>query len=132
MREHIGPLGDVLGIVADPFQAARDLDDGQHDAQIGGVRRAQGDQPGRFLVHLRLERVHRAVAAAHILGQLVVARFERGGRVHNGGLNQTAHLDDKRLNSFKIPVKGRSDMAVRGRHGCFPQVVAAQPMRPLM
>ena len=47
LRQDAGALGDVLGVVADPFQAVGDPHHRQNPAQVAGCRRAAGDQSWR-------------------------------------------------------------------------------------
>src|SRR3546814_13441931 len=55
-------LGDVLGVIADPFDDGRDLERGDDLAQIVGHRRAQRDQPDRQPLDVFFDRVDPLVA----------------------------------------------------------------------
>ena len=54
------PLGDVLGIIADALDHARDLERGDDVAKVGRHRRAKRDQLDRAALGLDLERIELA------------------------------------------------------------------------
>jgi hypothetical protein len=86
-------LGDVLGIVADPLDHARNLERGDHFAQVVGHRRAQRDDPHGQPVDLGFQRVDPRSSLA-----TTRASFARHGwtkrvdRVADRHFGQPAHL----------------------------------------
>ena len=101
------PLGDILGIVADPLDHAGDLQRRDDLAQVRRGRRAAADDLDRPALDLGLERVDLAVAADHAGGGLGVAPDERLHRLADRGLGEPAHLADRAAQRVELFVERR-------------------------
>jgi hypothetical protein len=100
------PLGDVLGIIADPLDHADDLQRRDDVAKVAGVRRAERDQPKRALLRLLLERIELAIVLDDLARALEVALHQAAQRLAKRMLGKPAHLADQGSKLVEIAVEG--------------------------
>ena len=99
------PLGDVLGIVADPLDHAGDLERGDGLAKVACHRRAKRDQLDRALLGLDLERVELRVvlddSRAPSKSRWIRQRMASPDRM----FGESAHLADQRAKPIDVLVE---------------------------
>ena len=110
LRQCDGPLGDVLGIIADALEIGGDLQRPDHGAEIGRHRLAQRQHLHGELLELVFERIDAAVFLDHDRGALDVPLdhgLDGGGDL---GFAQAAHLHDDVVQLGQFLVEGGNDM----------------------
>ena len=113
-------LGDVLGIVPDALDHARDLERGDDVAKVAGHRCAQRDQLHRAAFGLDLKRVELLVVLDDPLGAFEVAVDQAAHRFADRMLGQPAHLADERAQPIEILVEYFERMSAGGCHCLAP------------
>jgi hypothetical protein len=89
------PLGDVLGIVADPFDHPGDLQCRDDLAQVVGHRCAQGQHPHGHGIDLHLQRIELLVARDYFSRQHLVTRDQRLHGIVDRQFREPAHLGNQ-------------------------------------
>ena len=117
-------LGDVLGIVTDPFDHRGDLERGDHLAKVIGHGRAQGNDADDQSLDLGLDVIDLLVVVADILGEIEVAALQRAHGVLDRFLCEATHLTDEATKP--------SDVLVKYLDGMFRHVLSPQPYRPVI
>jgi hypothetical protein len=112
-------LGDVLGIVADAFEHARNLERGDHFAQVVGHRRAQRDDAHGQPVDFGFERVDPRSLATTFARAFLVMADQRVDRVWIA-TSASPPISAIRPRSWLISF-------VEGLDGMFSHVVRPQP-----
>jgi hypothetical protein len=110
----VNALGDVLGIVADPFDDAGDLQRGDDLSQIVRHRRTQRDQLDRGALDLGLDRVDAGIALDDADCGLGIALDKRPHRFGDGGFGEPAHFRDESAELIELVVESLD--GVRGAH----------------
>jgi len=108
--DHANPLGDVLGIIADPLDHACDLERGDDLAQIVCHRRAQSDDADRELVDLGFQSVDLLVARDHAIPEFNVAANHRVERLGDRHFGKPAHLRDQAAKPGDVLIEGLDRM----------------------
>ena len=98
-------LGDVLGIVADALDHARNLERRDDVAKVARHRRAKRDQLDRAALGLDLERVELLVVLDDLRGALEVALDEAAHRFADRMFGKAAHLADERAQAIDVFVE---------------------------
>jgi hypothetical protein len=93
--ERVDALGDVLGIVADTLDHARDLERGDDVAKVVGHGRAQGDGAHRQPIHFGFQRIEPGIAGDDRLRQFLIVVDERLDGVADRDFGEPAHLGDE-------------------------------------
>ena len=121
-HEALGALRDVHGVVAHPFEVARDLDRAHEEAQVARHRLLQGEQPDRALLDVQLEEVDLAVAADHGVGLRGVMAQQRVHREVDERLGLLGHGEQLGLEDRELVVKvaKAAGRFVRGAHPNLP------------
>ncbi|MCY1172211.1 hypothetical protein D9M73_123430 [compost metagenome] len=117
--DHRNALGDVLGVIADPFDHTGDLQRSDDFAQIVRERRAQRDDPHRELFDFDLQRVDALVTRDDLARAFQVVTAQRFHRSRDGVLRQSAHLRDQPAQLANIFVEGFHRMIVQGHGPAF-------------
>ena len=118
--DHADALGDVLGIVADAFKHAADLQRGDNLAQVVGHRRTQRDDPHGELVDFGFQRVDPLVAGDHLFGQFLVTPHQRVERLCDRDFRKAAHLGDQAAQPGDVLIE------------CLDGVLGHQPYLPVI
>ncbi len=98
-------LGDILGIVADAFDHADDLQRSDDVAQVVGHGRAQGDDLDYQLFNFRLYGVDALVVGDHLRGERLVLPLEGNHRILDGRFGAAAHFGDEAAQLVDFLVK---------------------------
>jgi hypothetical protein len=117
VHDRLGPLGDVLGVIADPLEVGGDAEDRQDTRRSLGDRLTLRDDARGLLVDLLVQRVDGGVALADAFRQVGVAGLQCLGRFRDRVLDQPAHAHDVGLDRFEVAVEGGDDMFRRSH--CF-------------
>ena len=125
--EQRNALGDVLGIVADALDDARDLERCNDVAKVAGHRCAQGDELHGAPLRLDLEHVELLVLSDDALGALDVALGEAAHGFADRVLGKAAHLADERAQPVEILIECLERMFAALLHWC-----SRQPYRPVI
>ena len=88
------PLGDALGQVADPFEAAVDAHDGQDEPQVAGHGLPEGEDVEALGLDLDLHLVDVGVAVADLERVVTLIPEESVQGLIEPNLDDAAHLED--------------------------------------
>ena len=116
-------LGDVLGIIADPFQHARGLQRADDLAQVLGHRLPQRQHRDGLVIDEHLELVDPLVIGGDAGRLLQIALAHRVDRIGQLSLGQPAHFGDQVLQPPQLLVEGPDD--VFRAHASTPYSLAA-------
>lgn len=105
MVENRDALGNVLGIVADPFEHGGDLDRRHGFAQIVGQRRTQGDQADCKPLNFRFEMVDPQILFEDAVGGLQIVPGQRVDCIADRRFGQAAHFRNERAQFADIVVE---------------------------
>jgi hypothetical protein len=129
VHDRLGPLGDVLGVVADPLEVGGDAEDRQHGPQIARDRLALRDDARGLLVDLLIERVDGGVAFAHACAPI----RGRGPPAPWPTSRCSSTSPPMRMMLAWIASRSRSKEATMCSVGAiFYVLIVAQPIRPVM
>ena len=103
--QHRHALGDVLGVIADALDHARDLERGDDIPKVRRHRRTKRDQLHRAALGLHLERVELLVVANDLLGTADIALDQAAHRFADRIFGEPAHLADERAQSVEVLVE---------------------------
>ena len=101
-----GVLGEVLRVVADPFEVGVHLHGRDDEAEIDGDGRVEREDALALVVDLEFERVHLVVALADALGEVEVARAEGVDGVGELLVDDVGHLDEEVPEELQLIVQG--------------------------
>jgi hypothetical protein len=121
VHDGLRPLGDVLGVVADPLEVRGDAEDRQDQPQVARDWLALRDDARCLLVDLLIQRVDGGIAFPNAARQVGVAGLERGRGLRDRILDQPAHSHDVGLDRFEIAVEGGDDVFGRSHWGIRPE-----------
>jgi len=110
LRQHHAALGDVGGVVADPFQVAGDLQRRDDLPQVLCHWLAQRDQADDETARLPLERVHPGVGLDGAVGGGGILVHHRADGERHLALHQPAHFREDGVQAFQFLVVALDDM----------------------
>ena len=119
--EQRDPLGDVLGIIADTLDHARDLERRDDVAQVAGHRRAKRDQLHGAPLGFDLERVELLVVLDDACAPSVSRWIEAAHGFADRMLREPAHLADQRAQPLDVLVERLERMSGLLLHCCSDQ-----------
>jgi hypothetical protein len=115
--ELLGGLGDLLGLVADPFEVGDGLLHGADHAQVDRGGLALGDHLVAGFVELDLEEVDPVVVLDDLIDQQKIAAGEAFHGLHDLQFDHAAHLQHPRADAFEFGVKFLGSVLVHGESG---------------
>jgi hypothetical protein len=108
--DHGNPLGDVLGIVADPLDHAGNLERCHHFPKIVSHRRAKRYDLDGVTLDFAFQLVDLLVVLDHPPGGFAVPLDERAHRLVDGRFGKAAHFGDEAAQLVELAVEGFDGM----------------------
>ena len=127
--EEGGALGDVDGQVANAFEVAVDLEDGDDETEVGGDGLIEGEDLEAVFFDLDFHLVELDIVVNDAAGELLVAAFEGAGGVADGLLGQGAEGEDFLLELLDFSEQMGGHIAISPKDGA--SASPGYPKRPV-
>ena len=118
------PLGDMLGVIADPLEIVADAHGANDLAQIDRHRLPPRDREDRFFLDVMLHGVDRRIRGNHTFGEIGIAIGQGLEGIGNLPLGEPAHLGDFAGDLLQVGVERLGGMVCAGAnisHGDYPK-----------